>query len=189
MRKSEYNYLITRQDMAIERKKLVRTKKEPKCNAGKGDSKKKGASAAIAKRLVGELTDHRKRFCEYYASHPLYRGNGTYCYGLAYGFLQEDGTFPDQKARDVCKSSASQFMAKPEITDAINAILDRMDLNPQAVDAQLAHLIHQHEDKGTKLGAIKEFNRMTNRGQQQGEDAKTVINNLYLAIVQGKRPE
>lgn len=68
-------------------------------------------------------------------------------------------------------------------------MLDTVDLNDQAVDGQLAYLIHQHEDKSNKLGAIKEYNRIKNRGAQAGESPTAIIHNLYMQIVQGNAPK
>lgn len=182
--------------MAIITNKPRNGKKKRTSTIKTNEHEKKGNAKEIAIRLAGnlaesQLNDNQTRFAQIYASHPLYRGNGAMSYALAYGWINDGDTeiLGGKPAIDTCKSNGHKLVKNDRIAKAINAILDTLDLNDQAVDAQLAHLIHQHDDKSSKLGAIKEYYRITNRGGQNADGAQTIIQNLYMQIVQGNAPQ
>lgn len=138
---------------------------------------------------VPELNDNQQRFATIYASHPLYRGNGLMSYALAYGWIEDGETqIAAKSAQDTCKTNASRMLKDDRICNAIRKVLDTIDLNDVAVDSKLAFLIHQTEDKGTSLGAVKEYYRITNRGGQAEQSGKALIQNLYMQIINGNQP-
>jgi len=49
------------------------------------------------------------------------------------------------------------------VTAYINSLLSDAGLNKEFMDKQLLFVATQHADMGNKLGAIKEFNRITKR--------------------------
>ena len=58
-------------------------------------------------------------------------------------------------------------MRRKSVTAYINALLEDLVLNEVFVDRQLAYLIQQNSDYGTKLGAIREFNALRGRVQKK----------------------
>lgn len=59
--------------------------------------------------------------------------------------------------------SACRLLLYPHVLNRINELLDERGLNDQNVDKQLLFLITQHKDFQSKLGAIKEYNKLKDR--------------------------
>jgi len=59
--------------------------------------------------------------------------------------------------------SASRLLTNVKILERINELLEKEGLNIPFVDKQLKFLITQHADFGTKLGAIREYNKIQKR--------------------------
>lgn len=118
-----------------------------------------------------KLTLTQERFCQLYVSgdRELF-GNGTQSYIQAYGVdVSKKGSY------DVARAGACENLAKPHIIDRINSLLEECWLNDQAVDKQLAFVIHQHADMSSKVSAIKEYNKLRNRIIEQKKVSGEII--------------
>jgi len=105
------------------------------------------------------LNREQELFCQCYVSidREMF-GNGVQSYIEAYD--------PDQSAKNWYKtvySAASRLLNNVKVIDRINELLEEGWLNDVNVDKQLSFLITQHDDKSSKLNAIKEYNRLKTR--------------------------
>lgn len=105
----------------------------------------------------------QKEFCNLYISNDteLY-GNGALCYLEAYG-AEYFAKYKKQMLYNVAASSAYQLLKKPSIYNYINSLLQIGGFNNENVDKQHLFLLNQHSDLKTKLGAIKEYNTLKKR--------------------------
>lgn len=106
-----------------------------------------------------KLNLRQEKFCEVYCSQDseLF-GNGVQAYVVAYE--------PDQKKPNWYKTActrASQLLSSIKIIDRINILLEETGFNDAFVDKQLSFLITQHADFQSKLGAVKEYNKLKGR--------------------------
>lgn len=109
------------------------------------------------KSAKDSLNPKQRKFCELYASHKEFFGNGVQSYAEAYDIdLKQPGQY------NYARAAASRLLTKDNILAYINEILDLI-LNDVHVDKQIAFLITQNADFGTKLGAIKEYNALNER--------------------------
>lgn len=104
------------------------------------------------------LLPKQELFCQLYATHQEFFGNGVQSYIEAY---EPDTTKPNWY-KTAC-SAASRLLSNVKVIERINAILEETGLNDAAVDKQMAFLITQHADFTNKLGAIKEYNKVKGR--------------------------
>jgi len=129
----------------------------------------------MGKKINGDdLTLKQKKFCELFASDKEFLGNGTQSYIEAFDVnTNKPGQY--NKAR----ANASKLLAKSNILSYINKILEEMSLNEANADKQLAFLMSQQADFGSKLGAIREFNALKQRIQKKIDhtgEIKFVVN-------------
>lgn len=104
-----------------------------------------------------DLTPKQKRFCENYVSQEFF-GNGTQSYIEAYGIdVTQKGAY------DTARACASETLAKPNVYNYINSLLEESGLNDAFVDKQLLFLISQHAEFSAKIAAIKEYNKLKQR--------------------------
>jgi hypothetical protein len=104
-----------------------------------------------------KLNDHQKRFCELYAYGPN-RGNGVLSYSEAYEI-----DLSEKSGYGTCRSNASKLLTKTDILDYIRSLYESNDLNDTLVDNELAFVIKQNSDFGSKVAAIKEYNSLKSR--------------------------
>jgi len=104
-----------------------------------------------------KLTLKQKKFCELFATDREYFGNGTQSYIEAYNV---DLSKPN--AYVIAKSGAKENLTKPHLLEYINELLDT-GFSQVHIDKQLAMLITQNADYPTKLGAIREYNKLKGR--------------------------
>lgn len=103
------------------------------------------------------LNNEQVQFCQLYAM-SVDRGHGVKCYAQAYGFdLSEQGAY------NSCKVGASQLLTNPNILSYIRDLFEDKDLNDTVVDNELAFIIKQNADFGSKVAAIKEYNQLKAR--------------------------
>lgn len=115
------------------------------------------------------LTQKQERFCQLYATDKEFFGNGVQAYIEAYD--------PDTKQKNWYKTAcarASQLLSNVKVCNRINQILEESGFNDVAVDKQLAFLLTQHADLKSKLGAIKEYNKLKQRITEKTETAITI---------------
>lgn len=103
------------------------------------------------------LSDEQREFCELYAVGAM-RGHGVNCYSVAY---KVDLTQPG--AYNSCKANASRLLTKDNILSYIRELFEDKDLNDTVVDNELAFVIKQNADFGSKVAAIKEYNQLKSR--------------------------
>lgn len=105
-----------------------------------------------------KLTPQQEMFCQLYASDREFFGNGVQSYIEAYDVdTSKPGWYRTAKA------SASENLTKPYLLERIEEIFEAHGLNDTFVDKQLEKLILQDADFKSKLGAIKEYNKMRGR--------------------------
>lgn len=107
---------------------------------------------------TSKLDPTRELFCQLYATHQEFFGNGVQSYIEAY---QPDQTKPNWY-KTACASS-SRILTNVKVIDRINEILEETGMNDAFIDKQLSFLITQHSDFTNKLGAIKEYNKLKAR--------------------------
>lgn len=105
-----------------------------------------------------KLNLKQERFCELYATDRQFFGNGVKAYIEAYNI-----DVSKKNAYAAARASASDLLTNPNILRHIDELLELGPLNEQFVDRQLAFLIEQNADYGTKMQAIKEFNALRQR--------------------------
>lgn len=113
----------------------------------------------------GELTIRQKRFCELYASKTDLFGNGTRAYIEAYNLNPSGKEIKDYKVGMYSSAGmcASRLLGNAKICAYINSLLEADGFNDVTVDKQLKFLIDQHEDRASKVAAIKEYNKLKQR--------------------------
>lgn len=116
-----------------------------------GEKKKKQKTAKESLNLK------QQKFCELYATNREFFGNGVQSYVEAYDInLKKPGQY------NYARAAASRLLTKDNILSYINELLDLI-LNDVHVDKQMAFLITQNADFGSKLGAIREYNALKER--------------------------
>ena len=126
---------------------------------------------ASLKRIEDERNARQERFCQLYASDKEFFGNGVETYLECY---EIDRSKPNwYKTACVC---ASQLLSKPKVYNRINELLESTGLNDAFVDKQLLMLIQQHEDKSSKIAAIREYNKIKQRITEKVEGTVTTVN-------------
>ena len=124
--------------------------------------------------IAGEeinLNLNQKAFADLFITPGEYYGVGVQCYIEIYN--------PDQTRNwwyAAACVGASQILRNSNVSAYINNRLDKSWLNDVEVDAQLKYLVTQHEDKRTKLGAIKEYNHLKKRVDKKAESNTFILN-------------
>ena len=103
------------------------------------------------------LNIRQKKFCEVFLSKDFY-GNGVESYAEAYN---KDLTNP--KEYNACRSLASKLLTNVNILAYINQLMEEGGLNDAFVDKQLLLSITQNADFGSKIAAIREYNKLKQR--------------------------
>jgi len=99
----------------------------------------------------------QQAFCKNYVSKEFF-GNGTESYIDAYKIdVSKPGAYAG------ARSSAWRMLTNADILAYINDLLDGQGLNDAFVDKQLLLILTQNADFGSKLGAIKEYNKLKQR--------------------------
>lgn len=104
----------------------------------------------------------QEEFCKTYVSQDFF-GNGTQSYLEVYGLEDEGG---NKISYETAKSAASRMLTYDNIIKKINELLEIGGFNEQNVDKQHLFLINQFADLKTKMSAIKEYNRLRERGAE-----------------------
>src|SRR5437868_12198566 len=109
----------------------------------------------VTKARKQPLNPKQKLFCELFASDREFFGNGTQSYIEAYNInVSKPGAYAS------ARTMAYNLLTKVDILAEINRHLESGVLNDEFTDKQLAFLIAQNAELGTKLGAIKEYNAL-----------------------------
>lgn len=103
------------------------------------------------------LNDNQVKFCQLYATGET-RGHGVHSYSIAYTVdITQPGGY------NTCKSNASTLLTNTNILSYIRELFEDKDLNDTVVDNELAFVIKQNADFGSKVAAIKEYNQLKSR--------------------------
>lgn len=113
------------------------------------------------------LTEQEELFCQYYVLDFKRIEAAEKAYNI-------DKT--KKGWRNTCSVMAQQNLLKPHINRRIRELLDKYHVNPEAIDNETAFLMRQNAELSSKLGAIKEFNRVLGRYEKDNEQQKTEIN-------------
>lgn len=112
------------------------------------------------------LNMEQEMFCQLFVSSDKEMfGNGVNSYVEAYPIDKTQKNW--YKTACAC---ASRLLSNAKIIKRINDLLESWGLNDENIDKQLLRLIAQYEDKGTKLAAIKEYNRLKARILEKAQD-------------------
>lgn len=104
------------------------------------------------------LNAKQEFFCELYASDKEFFGNGVEAYMEAY-----DLHSGDPKDYNTARTNASRLLTNANILKRIDELLHLGPLNTSFVDKQLAFVITQNADLGSKVSAIREYNKLEQR--------------------------
>jgi len=105
------------------------------------------------------LNPKQEAFCQLYVmADKDFFGNGVECYLEVY---EIDKTKPNWY-KTAC-AAASRLLSNVKVFERINTLLEESGLNDAFVDKQLRFLITQHSDFGSKVAAIKEYNKLKQR--------------------------
>lgn len=105
-----------------------------------------------------DLNLQQDLFCNYYTSPTEFYGNGVQAYAAAYDIdLTEPGAYMSAAA------SASRLLKQVKINKRIDSLLADRGLNDAFADKQLLFLMTQNADFGSKLGALREYNKLKQR--------------------------
>lgn len=110
------------------------------------------------KKAEQERNQRQERFCRLYACDKEFFGNGVETYLEVYGI---DRTKPHWY-KTAC-AAASRLLSNVKVFTRINELLEKHGLNDAFVDKQLLFLINQHSDFGSKVAAIREYNKVKQR--------------------------
>lgn len=105
-----------------------------------------------------DLNLQQEMFCQYYTSGTEFFGNGLRSYEAAY-----DVDTSNPIGYNNAKQGASRLLRIKKICKRINDLIDAEGLNDMNVDKQLFFLLTQNDDFKSKLGAIKEYNKLRQR--------------------------
>ena len=110
------------------------------------------------------MTPKQELFCRYYATNEVNtRGNATRSYLEAYGNKDEENNDLTEESARTC---GWRLLTKVDIQDYLKDLWKKTGLSDEEVDAELAGLVRQNEDKNVKLGSIREYNKIRERSPE-----------------------
>ena len=123
------------------------------------------------------LNNSQEQFCQNYVCSFSFRSNATLSYADAYEYdldilSREELIGPEksnsplksdyQRVYDNCSAHASRLLKNDKIKTRIIDLLN-CTLSNNIVDSELARLILQDDNLSTKLGGIREYNKLKGR--------------------------
>lgn len=155
----------------------VKVKKSKISNKKKKSNGKLSKSELLAelKKIEKETNERQERFCQLYACDKEFFGNGVETYLEVYDI---DRSKPNWY-KTACVN-ASRLLSNAKVYTRINELLDSNGLNDTFVDKQLLFLIQQHEDKGSKIAAIREYNKLKQRILEKIEHSGKIEGNAII---------
>ena len=151
----------------------------------------KNNSTGSARVVKHGLNAKQIRFCEFYVSKEFF-ANGVEAYGEAYNVdITGKGYFH-------AKSNACKLLTNAYILKYINQLFDGAGLNDEFVDKQLLLTITQNADLGSKVAAVREYNKLkaritdkldlTTKGKQISSGVKELSFEQAYELKYGKKP-
>src|SRR3990167_2021650 len=122
--------------------------------------KKRGRVFKLIEEIGDELTDKQILFCWLYATGRDCFGNATRAYMEAYALR-----YPSQY--NYARGAGPRMLANDRVKKHINTLLDEC-FKPEHMDRQLAKTAMQDKDLASKVAAIREYNRLKERGKAGG---------------------
>ena len=123
----------------------------------------------------GNLNPQQELFCYYYATHESTRFNGTRAYKAAY---DKEGTMEDA----VAQTQGSRLLLDVLVNDRINELIDA-SISDEVVDHELHKVVRQDEERGAKIQAIREYNKLKGRITEKHEvEATASLSELLKGI-------
>ena len=105
-----------------------------------------------------KLTLKQELFCQLYSKPGDYFGNGTQAYIESFGVdINKKGAYAS------ARTQAYTLLTKHDIMARIRELLELGPLNDVSMDRELAFIAYQSADMPSKLGAIREFNKLKQR--------------------------
>jgi hypothetical protein len=115
------------------------------------------------------LTLQQEQFCKLFVSEDFF-GNGTQAYIAAYGIdVSRKGAY------DAARASSSELLTKANVNARITELVDSAGLNDHNVDKQLLIAIQQNAEFGSKVSAIREYNKLKARIKEDTKEPVTVV--------------
>ena len=109
-----------------------------------------------------KLNLHQEAFCQLYARHQEFFGDGLETYIKVYRPNQNNPGW-----YNVASVSVHRMLKNIKILDRINQIMVNTGFNDAHIDKQLSFIVTQNSDFSSKLGAIKEYNKLKQRIQDK----------------------
>lgn len=122
-----------------------------------------------------KLNPRQEKFCQHYVSKEFF-ANGVQAYIEAYDIVVES-----QKDYNSACAAASRLLSNVNICDRINDLLDEAGLNDNFVDKELLFLIQQHADYKSKLGSIREYNKLKSRITDKIEHSGSIGGQIVIS--------
>lgn len=111
-----------------------------------------------------KLNLRQEKFCILYATDAEFFGNGVETYLEVYGANKKNPNW-----YQIACQEASRLLSTVKVIERINEIITETGFNDVHIDKQLSFLATQHADFSTKLGAIKEYNKLKQRITDKAE--------------------
>lgn len=105
-----------------------------------------------------KVNTKQEKFCKIYATEAEFFGNGVESYMEVYDVDTSKGNW--YKTACAC---ASRLLSNAKVITRIQQLLEEEGMNDAFVDKQLKFLLTQKVDFKSKLGAIKEYNKLKTR--------------------------
>ena len=131
-------------------------------------------SSSVSEKINLEPSGKEKKFCHYFAV-PEINGKKNPYFGKPEIAFQEATGLDDLKA---CKKEANELLKEEYILRYLKKIIKVQELNDLNVDKELAFLVGQYADLPTKLGAIREYNKLKGRVAEKAEMEHTFKINI-----------
>lgn len=112
-------------------------------------------------------------FCQFFVSDYETFGNATMSYAKAYKIDTSN-----KSKYGSCRTQGYRLLTNVDILNRINELLTELVMNDTTVDMQLAFLITQMHDYGSKIQAIKEYNKLKQRITEKVEVKTDIIERL-----------
>lgn len=109
-------------------------------------------------KILDDINERQEKFCKLYATQAEFFGNGVETYLEVYDI---DKTKPNWY-KTAC-AAASRLLSNVKVIARISELLEEEGLNNAFIDKQLKFLVTQYADFGSKLGAIREYNKLKQR--------------------------
>ena len=122
-----------------------------------------------SKEVDNTLKFRHERYCQAFLK---YRGNGTQAYLEA---SQDENGVPTV-TYETASVESSRLLRNPNILKRIQEVLKEKGFNDENIDNELLELIIQNDDKGSKLGAIREYNKLKQRITEKLEHSGKIEN-------------